>query len=151
MKKQQGFTLIELMIVVAIIGILAAIAIPQYQDYIARSQMSRAYGEVSALKTAVEEVLARGDSALLVAGSEKTVLGATDSTLLNGVPKIGGTFGTGIGTLTSTLSGSVSTAVSGALIVLSRAADGTWTCAVTKSSNAGWKPSFTPKGCTGGS
>ena len=62
-NTQQGFTLIELMIVVAIIAILAAIAIPQYQNYVARSQMSRAMGEVGALKTAVEEARARPRSA----------------------------------------------------------------------------------------
>ena len=62
MKKQQGFTLIELMIVVAIIAILAAIAIPQYQNYVARSQLSRAVGESGQLKTAIEDCLASGDS-----------------------------------------------------------------------------------------
>lgn len=55
-KAQQGFTLIELMIVVAIIGILAAIAIPAYQDYIARAQMSEAIELAAGLKTPVEEV-----------------------------------------------------------------------------------------------
>ena len=52
---QKGFTLIELMIVVAIIGILAAIAIPQYQNYIAKSQVSRVMGETGGYKTAVED------------------------------------------------------------------------------------------------
>jgi type IV pilus assembly protein PilA len=53
--NQQGFTLIELMIVVAIIGILAAIALPAYQDYTARSQMAEAMSLASGARTAVTE------------------------------------------------------------------------------------------------
>jgi type IV pilus assembly protein PilA len=54
-KVQQGFTLIELMIVVAIIGILAAIAIPAYQDYTTRAKVTEGIGFADAAKTSVSE------------------------------------------------------------------------------------------------
>ncbi len=84
---QKGFTLIELMIVVAIIGILAAVAIPQYQNYVAKSQVSRIMAETGSLRTAVETCMMDGTEL------DDCELGWTASSLIGD----GGTTGGGDG------------------------------------------------------
>lgn len=146
MKKQQGFTLIELMIVVAIIGILAAVAIPQYQNYVSKSQVSRVMGEVGALRTAVETCLMENDTACELGWSQSNLLGADTTLDVNGQTGLAvvADFDTGSATMTATFGGNAASTIRGQDLVWSRATSaegGGWTC--TTEVDAAYRP----KGC----
>lgn len=135
MKKQQGFTLIELMIVIAIIAILAAIALPMYRDYIAKSQLTAALAEVNPAKTMLESKL-QEDSAYEPT-SEADVGLRPDS------PRC--TAFTASSTALACTGIKGNDIVATANLTLTRGADGVWTCQIAGGTVAA---KHLPSGCT---
>ena len=131
-KVQQGFTLIELMIVVAIIGILAAIAIPAYQDYTIRAKVSEALVVASSAKTTVSENISSNGGVM----PADACLGVTSiAAAIGNIATMGCTAATGVVQV-------VTTAAAGAVtLTLAPTAPGAggasiqWTCTRTGGSN----------------
>jgi type IV pilus assembly protein PilA len=126
---QQGFTLIELMIVVAIIGILAAVALPAYQDYTIRAKVSEGLLAASSARTSASETYANAGKMFTTADS----MGVANQTSKYVASVDWSGDGTNTGTVTVTLTTDTGLgAAAGTTLVLAAAGDGagkvTWTC-----------------------
>lgn len=141
--KSSGFTLIEVMIAVAIVGILAGIAIPTYQSYVAKTQLNRVVGELGAYKAAVEERLATNSDL------DDANLGYNPSNLtaVNEEDDLGVFNPDTSGHLEVTLGGEAHPHIRGTVIRWQRSSGGNWQCEVDASAANRWQNSYLPRGC----
>ncbi|MBN7284390.1 prepilin-type N-terminal cleavage/methylation domain-containing protein [Vibrio cholerae] len=142
-KQQQGFTLIELMIVVAVIGVLAAIAVPQYQKYVAKSEAASALATLTGLKTNAEAYTVETGS--FPTDTQQAQLGTPSSAMGSIAYANSGNSGAA-GTITFSFTGTVSPSLKSSAIRLKRDDSGNWSC----ESKTGLDSGVIPKGCNSG-
>lgn len=144
-KYITGFNLLELIVVIAIIGILSTLAIPVYQNYTAKTQIYSAYISLSALKRDVELLILQHQST-----TKATDLGwkSGESYLMSNDPIISISHSTGQASINGVLDKKVNSAVLNSELNLSRSPDGQWYCYIKRPSHNGWKDEFAPKSCS---
>lgn len=144
LNKNSGFTLIELMVVFVVMGILATIALPTYQDFSSKAQIQSAYLEVSSLKKTLYLSILRG-----YAVNDASDLGwvSGGSKVITSDPTISIDSSTGESYIEVVLDGNIQPIAKGTKIKLIHSADGVWSCEITKSASLAWKKNLAPKAC----
>lgn len=140
-SSQQGFTLIELMMVVAILGILAAISMSQYRNYVTRSQVTRVMEETATLKASVETCLLDGRDAsnCFINWSVSNLIGA-DATVSD-PGQDGMTISYPDASIEARFGNAASIMIKGQTLKWTRSEAGSWSCLTTVAQR------FTPNGC----